>query len=88
MSKFLKINYLQYTKNVRGSRYIFSDITKLENLELYSNIVETCARAMIYYDSKVGLSEQQSLDGLELVFGDKTPSRATVFRWIVNLKED
>ena len=38
-------------------------------------------RAMIFYDFRRGLTQQQCADQLALTFGDEAPSRATVFRW-------
>ena len=38
-------------------------------------------RAMIYYDYKSGLTQQESVDRLMHAFGDIAPSRATVFNW-------
>lgn len=38
-------------------------------------------RAMIYYDFRRGLTQQQCADQLALTFGDEAPHRATVFRW-------
>ena len=37
-------------------------------------------RSMIFYDFKRGPSADQSLANLTTAFGDKAPSRATVFR--------
>lgn len=38
-------------------------------------------RAMIFYDFKLNLTEQQSHDRLRLAFVDEAPSYSTVFRW-------
>jgi hypothetical protein len=38
-------------------------------------------RAMIYYDYKSGLRQQESFERLSAAFGDQTPSRASVFNW-------
>ncbi|GBP96657.1 Putative uncharacterized protein FLJ37770 [Eumeta japonica] len=38
-------------------------------------------RAMIYYDFKVGLSEEQCVPRLQLAFNNEAPSRAVGFRW-------
>ena len=38
-------------------------------------------RAMIFYDFKVGLSEDTCIQRLHSAFSDEAPSRATVFRW-------
>ncbi|XP_015924023.3 histone-lysine N-methyltransferase SETMAR-like [Parasteatoda tepidariorum] len=38
-------------------------------------------RAMIFYDFKAGLN-QECVQRLQLAFGDESPARATVFRWI------
>ncbi|CAK1589034.1 unnamed protein product [Parnassius mnemosyne] len=52
-------------------------------------------RSMIYYDFKFGLTEQLSLQRLQLALEDSAPSRATIFRWFaefkrgkINLKDD
>ena len=38
-------------------------------------------RAMIFYYFKAGLNQNECLQRLRLAFGNKCPSRATVFRW-------
>lgn len=38
-------------------------------------------RAMIFYDFRRGLSQQQCADQLTATFGDKAPSKATIYRW-------
>lgn len=38
-------------------------------------------RAMIYYDFRRGLSQQQCIDQLTLTFGDEAPSKTTVYHW-------
>lgn len=43
-------------------------------------------RAMIFYDFKVGLTENQCIKRLISGFGDDAPSRATVFRWYAQFK--
>ena len=43
-------------------------------------------RAMIFYDFRRGLNQQQCADQLASTFGDEAPSRATVFRWFSEFK--
>lgn len=38
-------------------------------------------RAMVFYDFKGGLTEQQCADRLTSTFGDEAPTAATVSRW-------
>ena len=38
-------------------------------------------RAMIFYDFRRGLSQQECIDQLNLTFGDEAPSKTTVYRW-------
>lgn len=38
-------------------------------------------RAMIFYDFRHGLSQQECIDQLNLTFGDEAPSKTTVYRW-------
>ncbi|CAK9815952.1 Histone-lysine N-methyltransferase SETMAR [Anthophora plagiata] len=38
-------------------------------------------RAMIYYDFRRGLSQQQCIDQLISTFGDEAPSKTTVYHW-------
>ncbi|GFY08942.1 histone-lysine N-methyltransferase SETMAR [Trichonephila clavipes] len=38
-------------------------------------------RATIFYDFKTGLNQEECVPWLQLAFGDKSPCRATVFRW-------
>ncbi|XP_042906074.1 histone-lysine N-methyltransferase SETMAR-like [Parasteatoda tepidariorum] len=38
-------------------------------------------RAMIFYDFKAGLSQEDCVEQLQLALGDESPARATVFRW-------
>ena len=38
-------------------------------------------RAMIFYDFKARLNQNECLQRLRLAFGNECPSRATVFRW-------
>lgn len=38
-------------------------------------------RAMIFYDFRRGLTQQQCVDQLTPTFGDEASHRATVFRW-------
>ena len=37
--------------------------------------------AIIFYDFKVGLNQEACIQRLQLAFDDKSPARATVFRW-------
>ncbi|XP_065064059.1 protein GVQW3-like [Rhopilema esculentum] len=43
-------------------------------------------RAMIYYDFKRGLKQEECLAQFLQTFGDNAPSRATVFRWFAEFK--
>lgn len=38
-------------------------------------------RAMIYYDFRRGLSQQQCIEELKSTFGDEAPSKTTVYHW-------
>ena len=38
-------------------------------------------RAMIFYDFRVGLSQQECIDRLKKGFGDKAPSKTRVYEW-------
>lgn len=38
-------------------------------------------RAMVFNDFKLLLNKEQCLQRLQLAYGNKGPSRATVFRW-------
>ncbi|GFX01039.1 histone-lysine N-methyltransferase SETMAR [Trichonephila clavipes] len=37
--------------------------------------------AMIFYDFKAGLNQDECVQRLQLAFGEKSLCRATVFRW-------
>lgn len=43
-------------------------------------------RAMIYYDFRVGLSQQQCFDRLHSAFGDEAPSVQTIYNWFNEFK--
>lgn len=43
-------------------------------------------RAMIFYDFRVGLTQQQCIDRLKSAFGDEAPSRSSVFSWYNEFK--
>lgn len=43
-------------------------------------------RAMIFYDYKSGLRQQESLDRLQTAFGEEAPSRTTVFAWFAEFR--
>lgn len=43
-------------------------------------------RALIFYDFKCGLNENQCMERLTLAFGDEKPSRATIYRWFAEFK--
>ena len=45
-------------------------------------------RAMIFYDFKYGLVESDCLKRLQMAFGEKSPTRATVYRWFAEFKRD
>ncbi|GFV87343.1 uncharacterized protein TNCV_4033151 [Trichonephila clavipes] len=36
---------------------------------------------MIFYDFKARLNQEECVQRLQLAFGDKSPCRATIFRW-------
>ena len=38
-------------------------------------------RALIFYDFKVGVNQEESVQRLQLAFGDDSTARTTVFRW-------
>ena len=38
-------------------------------------------RAIIFYNFRRGLTKQQCIDELNLIFGDEVPSRTSVYRW-------
>ena len=38
-------------------------------------------RAIIFYNFRRGLTQQQCIDELNSIFGDEHPSRASVYRW-------
>lgn len=43
-------------------------------------------RAMIFYDFKKGLKQEECLASLVNTFGERAPSRATVFNWFAEFK--
>ncbi|CAK9827565.1 Protein GVQW3 [Anthophora retusa] len=43
-------------------------------------------RAMIFYDFKCGLTQQQCIDRLHSAFGDEAPSKTTVYNWFAEFK--
>lgn len=43
-------------------------------------------RAMIFYDFRVGLSQQQCIDRLKTAFGDEAPSKTRVYEWYKEFK--
>ena len=38
-------------------------------------------RAIIFYNFRRGLTQQQCIDELNSIFGDEAPSKASVYRW-------
>ena len=44
--------------------------------------------AMIFYDFKLGLDQEEWLQRLLLAYEDKAPSLATVFRWFTKFCKD
>ena len=38
-------------------------------------------RASIFYNFRRGLTQRQGIDELNSIFGDKAPSRTSVYRW-------
>ena len=45
-------------------------------------------RAMMFYDFKSGLKQQESLERLRQAFGDDAPSRATVYNWFAEFRRE
>ena len=43
-------------------------------------------RAMIYYDFRRGLTQEQCINQLNSTFGDEAPSTPTVYRWYIEFK--
>lgn len=43
-------------------------------------------RAMIFYDFRAGLSQQECLNRLQLAFGDEAPSKTSVYDWYNEFK--
>lgn len=50
------------------------------------NVTRENFRAMIFYDFRCHLSQQESYDRLRLAFHDEAPSRATVYNWFNEFK--
>ena len=44
--------------------------------------------AIIFYNFRRGLTQQQCIDELNLIFGDEAPSRTSVYRWYGELNRD
>ena len=40
-------------------------------------------RAIIFYNFRCGLTQQQCIDELNSIFGDKAPARTSVYRWLL-----
>ena len=45
-------------------------------------------REIIFYNFRRGLTLQQSIDELDLIFGDEAPSRTSVYRWYFEFNRD
>ena len=43
-------------------------------------------RAIISYNFRRGLTQQQSIDELNSIYGDEPPSRASFYRWYGEFK--
>ena len=43
-------------------------------------------RAIIFYNFRRGLTQEQCINQLNLTFGDEVPSTATVYRWYTEFK--
>lgn len=43
-------------------------------------------RAIIFYNFRRGLTQQQCMDELNSIFGDEAPSRTSVYRWYGEFK--
>lgn len=43
-------------------------------------------RAMIFYDFKCGLTQQQCVERLNSAFGDEAPSKATIYNWFAEFQ--
>lgn len=50
------------------------------------NLTRENFRAMIFYDFRCHLSQQESYDRLRLAFHDEAPSRATIYNWFNEFK--
>ncbi|KAL0870302.1 hypothetical protein ABMA27_005324 [Loxostege sticticalis] len=44
------------------------------------------SRAMIYYDFRSGLTQKQCVDRMLSAFGDKAPSKTTIYRWFAEFQ--
>ena len=44
-------------------------------------------RAIIFYNFRRGLTQQQCIDELNSIIGDEAPSRASVYRWYGELNQ-
>ena len=45
-------------------------------------------RAIIFYNFRRGLTQQQCIDELNSIFGDEAPSRTSVYRWYGEFNRD
>lgn len=51
------------------------------NFERKKNVVDS--RALLHYDFKLSLNQEECLKWLQLVYGKEPPSHATIFRWSI-----
>ena len=45
-------------------------------------------RAIIFYNFRHGLTQQQCIDELNSIYGDEAPSRTSVYRWYGEFNRD
>ncbi|GFV82407.1 histone-lysine N-methyltransferase SETMAR [Trichonephila clavipes] len=66
---------------INGRRYQrqFSDLQTVTEEKM--QLTREHYRAMIFYNFKAELNQQEFVQRLQLAFGDESPCRATVFRW-------
>lgn len=61
--------------------FLFVTMTSKFHLSPKMELTRENFRAMIYYDFRHGLSQQQCIDQLASTFGDEAPSKTTVYHW-------
>lgn len=82
----LFVNIIVYV--FHSSVICFAIWRQIENCLCYvrMNLTRENFRAMIFYDFRCHLSQQESYDRLRLAFHDEAPSRATVYNWFNEFK--